>query len=133
MLKKDYLLFQISELEELNPDPEEEETLKIKRERLRHIQLIQELSSGLRISLDSAKDNLTQALSLLSKLTPFEPSFKERQHLLQDLYYEISELERDLKVLEEISWRIPLNLNKLNPVLQNMKDLRKNMVKMHRG
>ncbi|BAU23194.1 hypothetical protein THC_0803 [Caldimicrobium thiodismutans] len=133
MLKKDYLLFQISELEELNPDPEEEETLKIKRERLRHMQLIQELSAGLRISLDSAKDNLTQALTLLSKLTPFEPSFKERQHLLQDLYYEISELERDLKVLEGDLLENPSELEQIEARLARYERLKKKYGKDAQG
>lgn len=125
MLKKDYLLFQISELEELNPDPEEEEALKIKRERLRHLQLIQELTAGLRISLDSAKDNLTQAVNLLSRLTPFEPSFKERQRLLQDLYYEITELERDLKGLEGVLLEDPSDLEQIEARLARYERLKK--------
>lgn len=123
--KRDYLLFQISELEELNPDPEEEESLKLKREKLRHLQLIQELSAGLKTSLDGVRVHLNQATNLLSRLSPFEPSLRERQRILQDFYYEITELERDLKVLEGDLPEDPSELEQIEARLARYERLKK--------
>ncbi len=98
-LKRDFLLYQISEIEELNPDPEEEAELIKKRERLRHLQLIKELVYALSSELEEASVHLSQSLNLLQKLSRIETSLFEREKTLQGLYYELKELQRDLSGL----------------------------------
>ncbi len=98
--RKDYLFFQISEIEELNPDPEEEEKLRVQRERLKNFQLFQELKMGLKQALEESKTNLSLAINYLSRLLPFEPNLKGREKVLQEFYYELSELEREIRSWE---------------------------------
>ncbi len=98
-LKKDFLLYQISEIEELNPDPEEEAELLKKRERLRHLQLIKELIYALSSELEETSFHLSQSLNFLQKLSRIETSLLEREKTLQELYYELKEFQRDLSHL----------------------------------
>jgi len=99
-LKRDYLSFQIREIEELNPDPEEEEALLKKRERLRNLAQLKELLSTLQQALDGASLHLSQALNILQRLSRFERSLTLREKALQDLYFEVKELLRDTSQLE---------------------------------
>ncbi|MGB9761989.1 MAG: DNA repair protein RecN [Caldimicrobium thiodismutans] len=116
-LRKDFLLYQISEIEELNPDPEEEAELLKKRERLRHLQLIKDLLYSLSSELDEIDLHLSKALGFLQKLSRFETSLTEKERTLQEFYYELKELQRDLSglsaelpedesSLEEIEFRL---------------------------
>lgn len=98
-LKKDFLLYQISEIEELNPDPEEEAELLKKRERLRHLQLLKELIHTLSSELEETSFHLSQSLNLLQKLSRIEISLFEREKTLQEFYYELKEFQRDLSGL----------------------------------
>ncbi|MFN3406811.1 MAG: DNA repair protein RecN [Caldimicrobium sp.] len=100
-LKKDYLLYQISELEELKPDPKEEEELLRLRDRLKHLTQIKELLFLLKNSLNQAQDHLALSINYLHKLAQLEPTLTEREKNVQGLYYEIKELEREIQNLEK--------------------------------
>ncbi|MFN4196910.1 MAG: hypothetical protein ACK4FM_02755, partial [Caldimicrobium sp.] len=99
-LRKDYLLFQISEFEELKPDPKEEEELLKLRDRLKHLTQIKELIFLLKNSLNQAQDHLALSINYLQKLAHLEPTMIEREKSIQGLYYEIKELEREIQTLE---------------------------------
>ncbi|MCS7200056.1 MAG: DNA repair protein RecN [Caldimicrobium sp.] len=99
LLKRDFLLFQIREIEELNPQPEEEEGLLRQRERLRHLNFIREIIHNLELSSEEASIQLNNVLNLLQKILPFEPKLKERQQHIQELYYELKELNREIRGL----------------------------------
>lgn len=99
-LKREYLLFQLSELEDLKPNPEEEAELLKLRERLKHLSQLKMLLQGLKETLELSSANLSQALNYLQKLIVFEPSLEERKKNLETLYYEIVELEREIFTLE---------------------------------
>jgi len=95
-LRKDYLEFQLKEIEELNPNPEEEERLLSLRNKLRNLSALRDLASALQSALESVYTPLKQALNLLDKLAGYEASFTERKSALEPLYYELKDLEREV-------------------------------------
>ncbi len=100
LLKKDFLNFQISEIEELKPDPKEEENLLKLREQLKHLTQLRELYSALKENLEKLYEDLSLTLNILQKLSKFESSLEARGKSLENLYYEIRELEREIQSLE---------------------------------
>jgi DNA repair protein RecN (Recombination protein N) len=95
-LRKDYLEFQLKEIEELNPNPEEEENLLSLRNKLRNLSALRDLALALQSTLESVYTPLKQALKLLDKLAGYESSFTERKSALEPLYYELKDLEREV-------------------------------------
>jgi len=95
-LRKDYLEFQLKEIEELNPNPEEEEHLLSLRNKLRNLSALRDLALALQSTLESVYTPLKQALKLLDKLAGYESSFAERKTTLEPLYYELKDLEREV-------------------------------------
>ncbi len=94
--QRDFLEFQLHELEELAPNPAEEEELKRNRERLRNLTTIKEIGEKLLASLESAGPQIKQALTFLTKISNFEPQFRERTTSLENLFYELQEVEREV-------------------------------------
>jgi len=98
-LRKDYLEFQLKEIEELNPSPEEEAHLLSLRNRLRNLSAIKELALALQSTLDSVNTPLKQALNLLDRLASYEPNLYERKTTVESFYYELKDLEREVSRL----------------------------------
>ncbi len=94
--KRDFLLFQIKEIEELSPDPEEEERLKRQREKLKNLNLLRTSLLSVNELLSENVNNLSQVLSLLQKVTKIEEILKDYEKRLASYYYEIKEILREI-------------------------------------
>ncbi len=94
--KKEFLLYQLRELEELNPSPDEEEELLRKREKLKNLSTLKEILSEVLNSLEVVERELSIVTSGMEKLTQFESSFKDFLSKMYDFYYESKELSREL-------------------------------------
>ncbi|MCS7149705.1 MAG: DNA repair protein RecN [Caldimicrobium sp.] len=99
LLKRDFLLFQIKEIEDLNPKLEEEEELLRLRDRLKHLNLIRELAHSIEKASEEVSLYLVNMLKLVQKLLSFEPSLQDRYKIIQDLYYELKELHGEIRGL----------------------------------
>ncbi|WP_038055393.1 DNA repair protein RecN [Thermodesulfobacterium hydrogeniphilum] len=95
-LKKDFILFQINELEELNPDPEEENKLLKEREKLKNLSFLKENLHILISAFEENDNNLSQIISIFEKLSNFESGFKDYFSKIYSFYYEMKEIHRDL-------------------------------------
>lgn len=95
-LKKDFLLFQIKELETLNIDPEEEKKLLKERERLKNLVFLKEKTQNLISAFDKIDMFFHQILSAFDSLSKIENGFKEHYVKVNSIYYEIKEIARDL-------------------------------------
>jgi len=95
-LKKDFLLFQIKELEELNPDPEEEENLLKERERLKNLSFLKEKTQFLISAFEEVETNLFQIVSSFESLSKVEHGFKDHFSKVYSIYYDLKEIARDL-------------------------------------
>ncbi|MFN3504628.1 MAG: DNA repair protein RecN [Caldimicrobium sp.] len=124
-LRKDYLLFQISEIEELRPDPKEEEELLRLRDRLNHLTQIKELLFHLKNSLSLTYEHLAMSMNYLQKLILLEPSMSERGKGIQSMYYEIKELEREIQALENSLPEDDRNLDEIESRLAKYEKLKK--------
>jgi len=94
--KKDFLLYQLKELEELNPSPEEEEELLRKREKLKNLSTLKEILSEVLNSLEVVETQLSTITSGMERLTQFEQGFREFLSKMYDFYYESKEFSREL-------------------------------------
>ncbi|PMP66967.1 MAG: DNA repair protein RecN [Thermodesulfobacterium geofontis] len=95
-LKKDFLLFQIRELEELNPNPEEEENLQREREKLKNLSFLKEKTQLLLSNLEEMETNFYQIVSSFESLSKIEHRFKDPFSRVYFMYYELKEITRDL-------------------------------------
>jgi DNA repair protein RecN (Recombination protein N) len=95
-LKKDFLLFQIREIEELKPDPEEEESLQKEREKLKNLSLLKEKTQFLLSNLEEIEKNFYQIVSSFESLSKIEHKFKDHYSKVFSMYYELKEIARDL-------------------------------------
>ncbi len=95
-LKKDFILFQIGELEELNPDPEEEKSLLKEREKLKNLSFLKENLHLLLSNFEQGEESLSQAISILEKISNVETEFNDYLSKLYSFYYEIKEIARDM-------------------------------------
>jgi DNA repair protein RecN (Recombination protein N) len=95
-VKKDFLLFQIKELEDLKPDPEEEEQLREEREKLKNLTFLKEQLDLTSKSLEETTSNLYQALSSLEKISSLDRVFKIYAEKTSGFYYEIKEILREI-------------------------------------
>jgi len=95
-LKKDFLLFQIREIEELKPDPEEEENLQKEREKLKNLSLLKEKTKFLLSNLEEIEKNFYQIVSSFESLSKIEHKFKDHYSKVFSMYYELKEIARDL-------------------------------------
>lgn len=95
-LKKDFLLFQIREIEELKPDPEEEENLQKEREKLKNLSLLKEKTQFLLSNLEEIEKNFYQIVSSFESLSKIEHKFKDHYSKVFSMYYELKEIARDL-------------------------------------
>jgi DNA repair protein RecN (Recombination protein N) len=95
-VKKDFLLFQIKELEDLNPNPEEEEQLKEEREKLKNLTFLKEQLDLASKSLEETTSSLYQALSSLEKISSLDRVFKIYAEKTSGFYYEIKEILREI-------------------------------------
>lgn len=100
-LKKDFLLFQIKEIEELNPNPEEERKLLEERERIRNLAFLKEKTQFLLSLLEKIEEDFSKLLSPFQALSQIEVNFKESFLRTTSLYYEIKEIQRELKIYKE--------------------------------
>lgn len=94
--KRDFLLFQIREIEELFPDPEEEEHLKRQKEKLKNLNLLRNSLLSVNELLSENVKNLSQVLSLLQRVTKVEENLKDYEKRLTGYYYEIREILREI-------------------------------------
>ncbi len=95
-LKKDFLLYQIKELEELNPSPEEEKELLREREKLKNLSDLKANLQFLTSAMEEADTLLSQIISSFEKIAEIEDRFKESLSNFYSLYYEIKETYREL-------------------------------------
>lgn len=95
-LKKDFLLFQIREIEELKPNPEEEENLQKEREKLKNLSLLKEKTQFLLSNLEEIEKNFHQIVSSFESLSKIEHKFKDHYSKVFSMYYELKEIARDL-------------------------------------
>ena len=95
-LKKDFLLFQIKEIEELKPDPEEEENLQKEREKLKNLSFLKEKTQFLLSNLEEIEKNFYQIVSSFESLSKIEHKFKDPYSKVFSMYYELKEIARDL-------------------------------------
>ena len=95
-LKKDFLLFQIREIEELKPDPEEEENLQKEREKLKNLSLLKEKTQFLLSNLEEIEKNFYQIVSSFESLSKIEHKFKDHYSKVFSMYYELKEIAREL-------------------------------------
>jgi DNA repair protein RecN (Recombination protein N) len=95
-LKKDFLLFQIREIEELKPNPEEEENLQKEREKLKNLSLLKEKTQFLLSNLEEIEKNFYQIVSSFESLSKIEHKFKDHYSKVFSMYYELKEIARDL-------------------------------------
>ncbi|QJA06695.1 DNA repair protein RecN [Thermosulfurimonas marina] len=95
--ERDFLEFQIREIEEAGLCPGEDEELEREREVLRNLTRLKEgLSEGVR-ALSVAGRELSQALSALRGLARFEEGLSGLLARLEGAYYEVLEGERELQ------------------------------------
>jgi len=90
------LLFQIREIEELKPDPEEEENLQKEREKLKNLSLLKEKTQFLLSNLEEIEKNFYQIVSSFESLSKIEHKFKDHYSKVFSMYYELKEIARDL-------------------------------------
>ncbi|AEH23027.1 Sigma 54 interacting domain protein [Thermodesulfobacterium geofontis OPF15] len=95
-LRKDFLLFQIREIEELKPNPEEEENLQKEREKLKNLSLLKEKTQFLLSNLEEIEKNFYQIVSSFESLSKIEHKFKDHYSKVFSMYYELKEIARDL-------------------------------------
>ena len=95
-LKKDFLMFQIKELEELNPSPVEEAELLKEREKLKNLSTLKETLQFLTSAMEEGEALFSQILSSFEKLSQFEEKFKDNLSTLYSLYYELKEAYREV-------------------------------------
>jgi len=95
--ERDFLDFQIREIEEAGLSPGEDEELQREREVLRNLTRLREgLSEGAR-ALSAAGEELSRALAALKGLVRFEEGLSGLLARLEGAYYEILEGERELE------------------------------------
>ena len=94
-VKKDFLRYQINELEALNPSVEEESELNLQRERLKNLAFLKESLVSLVESLNVSEEHIARASHLLEKLKTFEPSFERIANTFSEFYYELKEALRE--------------------------------------
>lgn len=141
----DYLNFQINELEELNPDPEEEELLESKKSKYLSHENNQRIQEELTLLFDG-NDNfegiinsLTKAEKLISNISgidkKIQSSFLDAKETINDLSYSISKSfdfevsEEDLNtVIEKLDSYSKLK-NKYNTDSNGLKEILANFIK----
>jgi len=115
--RREFLLYEIRELEEANLDPEEEERLKERRGLLLQYHKVLETLSSLKDFLDGALKGVSEGLRELAKVEGLDRTFEgwskslaEAEVLLQDLSFEVekycSELDHDPMELDRIESRL---------------------------
>ncbi|MCS7279285.1 MAG: DNA repair protein RecN [Thermodesulfobacteriaceae bacterium] len=116
-LKKEFLLFQIKEIEELKPNPDEEKHLLEERKRLKNLTLLKERTNFLLQLLNQIEENFSRLLSPFQSLSQLEPNFKENFLKVNSLYYEIKDIQRDLKTYFD---RLPEDDTSLNEIEERL-------------
>ena len=89
-------MFQIKELEELNPSPVEEAELLKEREKLKNLSTLKETLQFLTSAMEEGEALFSQILSSFEKLSQFEERFKDNLSTLYSLYYELKEAYREV-------------------------------------
>jgi len=98
--RKEDLAFAIKDIEQVSPEPGEEETLRVRRQVLRHAQHIQlnlfgayqQLYEGLGDRRPAAAAQVSQALSQLQEIAEYSPAYAELATRLQDQYYTLEDI-----------------------------------------
>jgi DNA repair protein RecN (Recombination protein N) len=97
----DMLQYQIQEIETANLRPEEEEELKIERNRQMNSEKIAELATEAQYALAaeeaSAVDLLSQVSIILSKLAKLDPTLEERASIAENLSIQAEELAHSIR------------------------------------
>lgn len=123
----DFLKYQLSELERINPSVEEEEDLKARSHYLNNFGTVSENLQAI-IALYEEGDLLGKiydSLALLEKLEGFDPKFKEYRNQIESAYYDLSdavgEISQEFKKLDFD----PSELDAINARLSVYSDLRR--------
>jgi len=111
--KRDFLEFQLKELKDASPSPEEEKELLAKREKLKNLVLLKELSSELINSLEGAEENLRKSQKIFEKLEEVEEQFKGLASKFEEYFYEVKEAKRDV---ESFFYDLPADDSELDEV-----------------
>ncbi len=96
-LKREFLEYQLRELEELSPSEEEEEELLTKRERLKNLSVLKEDTFSLCSILEEVETGLHSAISVFDKLQRIENFFSSFSDTLRSFYYELKEIIREVE------------------------------------
>jgi DNA repair protein RecN (Recombination protein N) len=116
-MKKDFLLFQIKELEELKPDPQEEDELLKERERLKNLSFLKEKTQFLVSSFEEVEKILFQIVSSFESLSKVENNFRDHYSRIYSMYYDLKEIARDLI---DYSSRLPEDDTALNEIEERL-------------
>lgn len=115
--RRDFLNFQIQEIERINPQPDEEEDLLAEEKRLAHSAELQESCIRLIDSLyemeGSVSEHLGVAVQILSSLQNFDSAFKTVQ---EDVESALISIEETVKFLQSYVSRIEINPERLEAV-----------------
>ena len=90
--ERDYLAFQIREIEEVDPRPGEDEELEAEAKRLKNLERLKELSRNVANDLSQAVGALSQARKDLLRAQELDPAFESLRERLDGLYYELEDL-----------------------------------------
>ena len=94
--RRDFLDYQIREIEEAGLSPEEDQELVREREVLRHLSRLKGGLEKAAFSLDRAAEALAEARGSLFELAKFDAELQSHAERLENLYYETVELAREM-------------------------------------
>jgi DNA repair protein RecN (Recombination protein N) len=122
----DYLEFQLKEIDELNPQEGEEETLEQERGRLRHSEKLSEVTSSVAALLYDSEHSICDMLGRVStdldSIREFDPSLDGYLRIIDDARAELSDVAR---ALSRYSDGVEANPERLSEIEERFERLRK--------
>ena len=104
--KLDLLKYQLNEIEDANlKQGEEEELESARRIMLNSEKIVENLNIAQEAISSNVMDGMQASIKALEKLENLDESYKEKLNILQTMYYELEEIERDVyREKDEIDW-----------------------------
>ncbi len=149
--ERDFLAFQIREIEEIAPQPGEDEELEAERQRLRNLEKLKDLSQKVSGDLSQAARLLAEARRTFLRILELDAGLSGLEERLEGLYYEVEDLSQEVSAysrglqgeegrLEEIENRL-YQLKRLkrkygldlNQVLKELARLKEELAVLERG
>ncbi len=94
--EKDFLAFQIQEIEEVAPQPGEDEALEQEARRLRSLSKLRDLLSQGSSEMDQVLEGLSRVRRLVGEAERLDQALKQTWERLEGLYYEAEDLHAEL-------------------------------------